>query len=362
MNQTRWSSFSAALLLSTLSLLLVARANDTSVMAQDISLASVVPNPSIDSTGVSGQSTSSYDSVKVGATQSTEAPVDNSALVARVLSHEYNDRPAATLYIRDIPVLTFLDSSGPSGFEDASNSATPVPASPVPSTQPTRQASNRKAPGTAQEEDLDPLWQAARVAASLNRQFRQSNQEADIGVRWDNQQQAYVIYQRDQELALVNRYTILSDSTGQWEEDALQATNRLRRLLMNDQPLRQVENSPPRPRPANTAIAARQSQRNARRVINGWASWYGPGFHGAHSASGEVFNAQAMTAAHLSLPFGTQVRVTNLNNGRSVVVRINDRGPYTGNRILDLSQGAAQAIGMINMGVAPVRLDVLSSP
>jgi rare lipoprotein A len=93
--------------------------------------------------------------------------------------------------------------------------------------------------------------------------------------------------------------------------------------------------------------------------MNGWASWYGPGFHGAYSANGEVFNARAMTAAHLTLPFGTQVRVTNLDNGRSVVVRINDRGPYIGGRILDVSEAAASALGMINSGVAPVRVDVL---
>ena len=86
------------------------------------------------------------------------------------------------------------------------------------------------------------------------------------------------------------------------------------------------------------------------------ASWYGPGFHGRRTASGERFDAGAMTAAHRSLPFGTRVRVTNRVNGRSVVVRINDRGPFTGGRSLDLSAGAARAIGMT--GTASVHIAV----
>ncbi|MFM7427285.1 MAG: septal ring lytic transglycosylase RlpA family protein, partial [Elainella sp.] len=95
--------------------------------------------------------------------------------------------------------------------------------------------------------------------------------------------------------------------------------------------------------------------------ISGYASWYGPGFDGNYSASGEVFNQNALTAAHPSLPFGTQVRVTNVDNGESVVVRINDRGPYAHNRVIDLSAGAARVIGLIQSGVAPVSLEVLNS-
>jgi rare lipoprotein A len=92
---------------------------------------------------------------------------------------------------------------------------------------------------------------------------------------------------------------------------------------------------------------------------DGMASWYGPGFHGNRTASGEWFNQYDLTAAHRYLPFGTWVRVTNLNNGRSVEVRINDRGPFTGGRVIDLSTAAAEAIGMINSGVAPVSVEVL---
>ena len=91
----------------------------------------------------------------------------------------------------------------------------------------------------------------------------------------------------------------------------------------------------------------------------GMASWYGPGFHGRRTANGEVYNQNALTAAHRSLPFGTKVRVTNVNTGSSVIVRINDRGPFAGGRVIDLSAAAARVIGMIRSGVAPVRIEIL---
>jgi rare lipoprotein A len=93
--------------------------------------------------------------------------------------------------------------------------------------------------------------------------------------------------------------------------------------------------------------------------MSGIASWYGPGFHGNRSASGEVYNQNAMTAAHRTLPFGTKVVVTNLNNGRSVVVRINDRGPFIRGRVIDLSAAAARALGVMQTGIAPVQVQVL---
>lgn len=94
--------------------------------------------------------------------------------------------------------------------------------------------------------------------------------------------------------------------------------------------------------------------------IRGQASWYGPGFFGNKTANGEIYRPGTMTAAHPSLPFGTRVRVTNLNNGRSTVVRINDRGPYVGGRIIDLSETAAESIGMKSSGVAPVKIQILN--
>lgn len=91
----------------------------------------------------------------------------------------------------------------------------------------------------------------------------------------------------------------------------------------------------------------------------GIASYYSTGFNGKLTASGEVFNKNAFTAAHREFPFGTILRVTNLNNNESVEVTVNDRGPFKKGRIIDLSEAAARAIGMIQTGTAEVRLEVL---
>jgi rare lipoprotein A (peptidoglycan hydrolase) len=88
----------------------------------------------------------------------------------------------------------------------------------------------------------------------------------------------------------------------------------------------------------------------------GEASWYGPGLYGRKTASGEVLRPGTLTAAHRTLPFGTCLRVTNLENGRVVEVRVNDRGPYAAGRILDVSETAARALGMHGKGVTRVRL------
>lgn len=95
-------------------------------------------------------------------------------------------------------------------------------------------------------------------------------------------------------------------------------------------------------------------------AAEGVASWYGPGFDGNLTANGEIFDTTKLTAAHQTLPFGTLVRVTNLNNGEAVVVRINDRGPFVGGRIIDLSLAAAERLEMVDGGTAPVRLELLS--
>ena len=91
----------------------------------------------------------------------------------------------------------------------------------------------------------------------------------------------------------------------------------------------------------------------------GYASWYGPKFHGRRTSSGEIFNMYDMTCAHRTLPLGTILLVTNLENGRSVVVRVNDRGPFVKGRIIDLSYAAARALGMVEKGVVKVRIRVL---
>jgi rare lipoprotein A len=101
--------------------------------------------------------------------------------------------------------------------------------------------------------------------------------------------------------------------------------------------------------------AARQETPAFRQV--GVASWYGPGFHGRKTASGERFDQNDLTAAHRKLPLGSEVKVTNLENGRSITVEINDRGPYAKGRVLDLSRAAARKLGMVEGGVAKVRIE-----
>lgn len=103
-----------------------------------------------------------------------------------------------------------------------------------------------------------------------------------------------------------------------------------------------------------------------RAVEAGWlqegeASWYGPGFHGKQTASGETYDMEAMTAAHPELPFGSRLRVINLDNGLETRVRVNDRGPFARNRVLDLSRAAAREIDMLGPGTARVRIEVLDS-
>jgi len=89
----------------------------------------------------------------------------------------------------------------------------------------------------------------------------------------------------------------------------------------------------------------------------GVASWYGPGFHGKRTASGERFDQNDLTAAHRKLPLGSEVKVTNLDNGRSIVVEINDRGPYAKGRVIDLSKAAARRLGIMEDGVGKVRIE-----
>jgi rare lipoprotein A len=91
----------------------------------------------------------------------------------------------------------------------------------------------------------------------------------------------------------------------------------------------------------------------------GMASWYGPGFHGKKTSSGETYDMHGQTAAHRTLPFGTRLRVTDIETGRDVEVRVNDRGPFVGGRILDLSQGAAQELGIVGKGVARIRIEIV---
>ena len=104
----------------------------------------------------------------------------------------------------------------------------------------------------------------------------------------------------------------------------------------------------------------KSNKRAAKHVLNGTASWYGPGFHGKKTANGEIYDQTKLTAAHKTLPLGTKARVTNLNNGSAVEVEINDRGPFVEGRIIDLSRAAARALGFIESGTAPVHVELIA--
>jgi rare lipoprotein A len=101
------------------------------------------------------------------------------------------------------------------------------------------------------------------------------------------------------------------------------------------------------------------SKRTAKHALNGIASWYGPGFHGKKTASGEIYDQNKLTAAHKTVPLGTKARVTNLENGSTVEVEINDRGPFVEGRIIDLSRAAARALGFVKLGTAPVQVELI---
>ena len=114
-------------------------------------------------------------------------------------------------------------------------------------------------------------------------------------------------------------------------------------------------------RPASPVVrSGEQQEAPATRVGEvGVASWYGVPYHGRTTASGETFDMNDLTAAHPSLPFGSRVRVTNLGNGRSLVLEINDRGPFVKQRIIDVSKRAAKELGFLRDGIARVRVEVL---
>lgn len=110
---------------------------------------------------------------------------------------------------------------------------------------------------------------------------------------------------------------------------------------------------------AATTATVRPSSGKVLLTLEGVASYYADAFHGKLTSNGETFDMNALTAAHRTFPFGTKVRVTNLGNGKTVVVRVNDRGPFVDGRIIDLSLGAAKVIDLVQTGTGRVRLEVL---
>jgi rare lipoprotein A len=267
--------------------------------------------------------------------------------ISEVHAHKLSGRDAVTVYVKDIPVITFLGSKSTLG---ASGEKVATTAKAVPLDNPSILDS------AISRVSKDPIVRATALSTKLN-QLSQSGADAkSVKVSWQPQKKAYVIKADKDVLVVLGKETILPKSTGSSARDALKITNLVRRQLGDAPDLVSIVGQP---KPVWQQNSEWVSTGTVRLQITGQASWYGPGFDGGRTANGESFNQYAMTAAHKTLPFGTQVRVTNLNNGRSVVVRINDRGPYAGGRVLDLSKGAATQIGVISSGVAPVRIDVL---
>ncbi|MDB9525247.1 septal ring lytic transglycosylase RlpA family protein [Oscillatoria sp. CS-180] len=257
--------------------------------------------------------------------------------IVDITAHDLDGVRVAILSVDSLPVLTFVEE-----------------ASDVASTPKDNAESESDVDGVA----VDSIVRAEEAARQIG-EFYQSEADADaIRVRWETELEEYVVSLDGETLVLINDDTQYFNTTGNHSVDALQATNRLRALLGGATPLREVEGRPPEPEPEPEAVV--EDNWGVSSVFSGQASWYGPGFHGRHTASGEVFNQNAMTAAHRTLPFGTRVRVTNLSNNRQVVVRINDRGPFSRGRVIDLSAAAAREIGLQRAGVGPVRVEVLS--
>ncbi|MGB3612204.1 MAG: septal ring lytic transglycosylase RlpA family protein [Elainellaceae cyanobacterium] len=361
MNQQFLGGLTAALMAVALGQTVPAWASN--IVFSDEDGDSEVPQASVLQVSDSSESTSRLNeisAVKVGEYQSQEqaAPTDDS--VASIYAHQMDSHHAATLYVKDIPVLTVLGPAG-SSQSSAQDNVSAVPSDQTKVGQPAaraQQAATGASTGgstlsTESDYAQDPIWRATAIAARLNQAHRNQVAPSEITAHWDSDRELYVLKIEDELLASMDSLLVPPDTTGDDAEDILQMANRIRRLL-GGEPLTNVEG---RPQPVQqVALGAVQFQ------FSGMASWYGPGFHGRQSASGETFNQHALTAAHPSLPFGTLLQVTNAHTGRTVTVRVNDRGPYAGHRVLDLSAGAAQAIGMIQLGVAPVRVQVLGRP
>ncbi len=301
------------------------------------------PSPQLNATRVEAQ--------KVGQYQA-RAEINSDSSIVKIQPHDLGGRQAATVYVRNIPVITFLNPSpetntkmGESG--DSSSSASNQ--SKVAGAKENPKAGNIASNESNQQPD--PVWRASSLAARLNQLARNNIDPNSITVKWEKGDR-YIIQANGEDLVNINAETILPDTTSDFSRDALQVTNRLRRLLGNAPPLAAVAGQP-QPEAPVLSLGPLQVR------LSGWASWYGPGFDGNLSASGERFNQNALTAAHRHLPFGTLVMVRNLDNGRSVVVRINDRGPYVGDRLIDLSAGAANVLGMMTSGVARVEIEVI---
>ncbi|MBE9030112.1 septal ring lytic transglycosylase RlpA family protein [filamentous cyanobacterium LEGE 11480] len=282
-----------------------------------------------------------------GATVRVSQAAQKAASIVKIHNHQIKGKQAATLYVRNLPILTFLNDQAPTAANQ-----TQLVSNTAPATENSAQ-SNRTAPS-----------QAESIAAQLDQLYQAGDSAQGIKVVWQGNKKTrkgqYVVTAGKLPIATIDKNTTYAKTTRSAEQDALLIANRLRRLLSNGEvkPIKTVEG---KPKPVIATPRRRSVSAGGRvtRVYRGQASWYGPGFHGRLTANGERYNQYGITAAHPFLRFGTRVRVTNQYTGRAVIVRINDRGPYAGGRIIDLSAGAAARIGLKASGVAPVSVEVL---
>ncbi|MFH7241951.1 MAG: septal ring lytic transglycosylase RlpA family protein [Spirulina sp.] len=339
MKQSVLGGLTAAVILSTFGAPLPSHAQSTGDSRQSseseldfllASAASVLPETATTALTADPSSAEAETSDEANLVTSNPRQPISDDLVA-VFPHALDANQAATVYLRSIPVITLI------GDELATL------------------GESKETPNAPTEADPDPVDRANEIVDRLLA-LAETEDPADIEARWLADQQAFVVAWEDEVLLTVNRQTILPDTTENPAEDVLHIANRMRRLLGDAPALSRVEGMPEPVRPAAPQVGVVTS------TLTGTASWYGPGFHGRRSASGEVFNQNDLTAAHRTLPFGTRVRVTNLRTGQQVIVRINDRGPFSRGRIIDLSAAAAGQIGLRASGVGQVQVEVLSNP
>ncbi len=294
-----------------------------------------------------------FSSSNNSVTSSTVASnsLSSSSNVAKIYAHTVDGKPAATVYVRGIPVMTFVEGETQPRAKDLVKDDLPKTTNAA-TNQSEKDSKEIKAP-IAQDRlqaSTNPIERAAAVASLINQMNREGADASKITPEW--QSGDFVIKFGNRGTLRFDQSVRLPETTKEPSLDVLESANLIRRLVGGASPLTTVLNAPPT---TNNAVG------QVLQVASGIASWYGPGFAGNLSANGEIFDPEAMTAAHPNLPFGTLVRVVNMDNGQSVVVRINDRGPYAHGRVIDLSAGAARSINMIPTGVAPVKLEILGT-
>lgn len=256
--------------------------------------------------------------LKIGEQQQQTSPP-----ISTLYNYEMDGQQVVTVYVRDLPVVSFVE-----------------------------------------QPKLDtPLERATTLVAQLNQLAQGSLKDTTITLEWTDPKPTkqtagvplYAIHVNGKELLRIDEGVLLVDNQRPVDAAVL-ATNRLRRLLLDAPPIQ----APALPQPPNLTATAHQPKTKVKQepvpaptpevglVQEGIASWYD-----LHKTRHE------MTAAHPTLPFGTKVRVTNMKNGRQAIVRIIDRGPFIPGRIIDLSIRAAEVLGMVRSGIAPVRVEVI---